>query len=139
MKKYFWIGLFIAQVLLISASANDSTKITVNPVKKNQVAKQAPPVTEVKVGEFEFPKEGIKGKISKIIRVNSYQYIEFKDYKTERTLWLATTVDKIRSGDQIEIAEGSVMSDFYGRDVNMHFDFIIFTEKIKRTSSKSKK
>lgn len=138
MKLTLKITLLSAILILGNAFAENKAPTAAAPTPQPDVKtlKQAPTVTEVKVGEIVFPKGGFKGKILQLIRVKSYQYIEFQDNKTKRNLWVAASLDNTRAGNQIEIKDGTVMSDFYGQEVNMHFDYIIFTEKIKRSTSK---
>ena len=134
MIKYLWIILLITNFFLMNASATTISS------KKEKTSAKRPLVTKINTGEIVFPKGGLQGQILKIISVKSYQYIKFKDVESGRNLWVASANNPISAGDQINIPEGNVMSNFYGAAVNMYFDFIIFAEKVdKIKKSKNKK
>ena len=138
MGKLLVIAFFCSSFMLVSFAGTTSAPAPVPTALMMKPGPNTKPiVTEIVVHDIKFPKGGFKGKVAKIVSVKTYKYIEFDDKKTGRKLWVASTIAEIHAGDEIAIPEGTVMNDFYGDEAHMHFDFIIFTDKIKIVLSNS--
>lgn len=73
--------------------------------------------------------EGFSGKVTEVIDVQNYTYVQFASGKDK--LWLATQKTPVKKGDVVSFADGQSMHKFHSKTLNRTFDEIYFVNSIE--------
>lgn len=74
-------------------------------------------------------KQGFGGKVTDVIEVPNYTYVELAHGKNK--LWLATSKADVKKGDYVSFADGQAMHKFHSKTLNRTFDEIYFVNDIE--------
>ncbi len=73
--------------------------------------------------------ESVSGKVTDVIDVPQYTYVELK-HGGEK-IWLATAKTSVKKGDTVSFADGQAMHDFHSKTLNRTFKEIYFVNEIE--------
>lgn len=76
--------------------------------------------------------DGFSGKVTEVIDVQNYTYMQLANDKGKT--WLATAKTQVKKGDVVSFADGQSMHKFHSKSLNRTFDEIYFvnTVEVKR-------
>jgi len=72
----------------------------------------------------------IKGSVTETMNAGGYTYLCLE--KDGQKKWAAIPESQVKVGDEVEISQGMVMSNFTSKSLNRTFDAIIFSQGIVR-------
>ncbi|RZA15812.1 MAG: hypothetical protein EOP10_25710 [Proteobacteria bacterium] len=72
--------------------------------------------------------ESFSGKVTEVIDVQNYTYVQFA--QGENKVWLATAKTPVKKGDVVSFADGQSMHKFHSKSLNRTFDEIYFVNSI---------
>ena len=73
--------------------------------------------------------EGFSGKVTEVIDVQNYTYMQLVSGKDKT--WLATAKTSVKKGDVVSFADGQSMHKFHSKSLNRTFDEIYFVNSIE--------
>jgi hypothetical protein len=109
MSKTIKLLLYCITLLLVAGQAQ-------------AVSSQETPQLAVEAGNL------IEGTVVETMNVGGYTYVCIEN--NGQTSWAATRGATVEVGEEVEIARGSVMTDFTSESLGRTFDTIIFTNRI---------
>lgn len=73
--------------------------------------------------------EGKSGKVTDVIDVQNYTYVELTSGKDKT--WLATSKTAVKKGDVVSFSDGQAMHKFHSKSLNRTFDEIYFVNSVQ--------
>lgn len=120
MKKGLLVFAFMA-LALGAGCKSDAGKVAAPPAAVTpEVVKSEPAAAK--------PGGGVSGKVAETMEASGYTYILI-DNGTDKT-WVAGPKTVVKVGDEVAIADGSVMNDFESKSLKRTFKQIIFASAI---------
>jgi len=120
MKKSVMVVLVLSMALGAGCK-NDVEKAKVPaPTVKADVVKAEPAASK--------PGGGLSGKVAETMEASGYTYVLIEN-GAEKT-WVAGPKTDLKVGDEVTVAEGSVMNNFESKSLKRTFDKIIFASGI---------
>ncbi len=112
--------------LIVLFVAISSSAFAAGSSDNTQVFQAARQLTSEALGD---KGEGFSGKVTEVIDVQNYTYVQLGQGKEAK--WLATSKTQVKKGDTVSFADGQAMHKFHSKTLNRTFDEIYFVNSIE--------